>query len=284
MGHSFDRALWLHGSTKPAHPRNKEETMYTPRQIWHHVTPKAQLLIALALATALAFSVGLASGLYGRTLYTFLTTNRAVTAPAAAPMTASNQAAPLGIDLPAGAQRSDLPTGLTDYLRPGNATSTIGMQSHPLGIDLPRGADVHDLPRGLTDYLRPQRLAVEAPVAGAGSAYDGSAYVEYLTGRSAAHNPNVPISGAGSAYDGKHFDGVTAPAVALDQAQQSVMDYVRAHDAVEGQQAPATVTPNVPAIGTGSAYDGGHYGSPVSAPQTSPNVPIRGTGSAYNGQ
>ena len=39
--------------------------MYTRRQIWRQVTPKTQLLIALALATVLAFSAGLASGIYG---------------------------------------------------------------------------------------------------------------------------------------------------------------------------------------------------------------------------
>ena len=43
--------------------------MYTPRQIWQHVTPKAQLLIALSLATVLAFSAGLAAGIYGRATY-----------------------------------------------------------------------------------------------------------------------------------------------------------------------------------------------------------------------
>jgi hypothetical protein len=65
------------------------------------------------------------------------------------------------------------------------------------------------------------------PVTGAGSAYDGSAYVEYLTGRAAA-NPNVPVIGAGSAYDGGAY----------------------------GTQRPATRNPNMPVIGTGSAYDG----------------------------
>ena len=47
--------------------------MYTPRQIWHHVTPKAQLLIAFSLVTVLAFSAGLASGIYGRVTYPYLT-------------------------------------------------------------------------------------------------------------------------------------------------------------------------------------------------------------------
>ena len=57
-----------------------KHTMHTPHQIWRHATPKAQLLIALALATVLAFSAGLASGIYGRTLYAFLTVNRTVSA------------------------------------------------------------------------------------------------------------------------------------------------------------------------------------------------------------
>ena len=47
--------------------------------------------------------------------------------------------------------------------------------------------------------------------------------------------------------------------------------------------APAVRNPNVPVIGTGSAYDGGSYVTkrPV---LRNPNVPISGTGSAYNGQ
>jgi hypothetical protein len=73
--------------------------------------------------------------------------------------------------------------------------------------------------------------SVPAPIAG--SAYDGSAYVEYLTGRAAAHspaahNPNVPVIGTGSAYDGGSY--VTEP--------------------------PVVRNPNMPVIGTGSAYDG----------------------------
>ena len=167
--------------------------MYTPRQIWLHITPKAQLLIALALATVLAYSAGLASGLYGRAIYlSALTTDRNAAPAVAQP----HQAAPAVL----------------------------------------------------------QRPAVAAPVAGSGSAYDGSAYVEYLTARPAASNPNVPAIETGSVYDGGHYGA--AP-------QRS---------------------PNVPVIGAGSAYDGGHYGSPISAPQTSPNVPLIGTGSAYDGR
>jgi len=134
---------------------HKEHTMHTPHQIWRQVTPKAQLLIALALAIVLAFSAGLASGLYGRTLYTFLTINRAGTAPAADPVTASTQAVPLGIDLPYGADIRELPQGLSDYIRRGSTSAVVGMHSYPLGIELPLGAYIHELPRGLTDYLRP---------------------------------------------------------------------------------------------------------------------------------
>src|SRR4051794_30083161 len=47
----------------------------------------------------------------------------------------------------------------------------------------------------------------------------------------------------------------------------------------------ATVNPNVPISGTGSAYDGRHYGSSVpTAMPANPNVPISGTGSAYDGR
>ena len=172
--------------------------MYTPRQIWHHVTPKAQLLIALSLATALAFSAGLAAGIYGRATY--------------------------------------LPTLTTDR----NAVPAVAQP--------PQAAPAV-----------PQRPAVAAPVTGAGSAYDGSAYVEYLTGRSAARNPNMPVIGTGSAYDGSHYGSRVG--------------------------APQTV-PHVPISGTGSAYNGGEYRLVRTTPLApiNPNVPISGTGSAYNGQ
>jgi hypothetical protein len=52
------------------------------------------------------------------------------------------------------------------------------------------------------------------------------------------------------------------------------------------QQPPAVAAPrnpNVPISGTGSAYDGGSYGT-VRPAARNPNVPISGTGSAYDGQ
>jgi hypothetical protein len=64
-----------------------------------------------------------------------------------------------------------------------------------------------------------------APVIGAGSAYDGGSYV---TERPAPRNPNMPVIGTGSAYDGGSY--------------------------VTERSAPRN--PNVPVIGTGSVYDG----------------------------
>jgi hypothetical protein len=49
------------------------------------------------------------------------------------------------------------------------------------------------------------------------------------------------------------------------------------------QAAPAVLSPTMPVIGTGSAYDGGAYVTerPV---VLSPTMPVIGTGSAYDGQ
>jgi hypothetical protein len=91
------------------------------------------------------------------------------------------------------------------------------------------------------------------PVIGAGTAYDGSAYVEYLTGRSATFTPNVPVIGAGSAYDGGAYGR------------------------------PVVRNPNMPVVGAGSAYDGGAYGT--KRPVVRKNRPvIIGTDTVYDGQ
>jgi hypothetical protein len=49
------------------------------------------------------------------------------------------------------------------------------------------------------------------------------------------------------------------------------------------QAAPAAHNPNMPLIGTGSAYDGGAYVTERPAVRN-PNVPVIGTGSAYDGR
>jgi len=46
---------------------------------------------------------------------------------------------------------------------------------------------------------------------------------------------------------------------------------------------PAVRNPNVPVIGTGSAYDGGSYVTQRPAVRN-PNMPVIGAGSAYDGQ
>jgi hypothetical protein len=65
------------------------------------------------------------------------------------------QSSPLGIDAPQGVDLHDLPTGLTDYVRPGSVTPVVQNQSYQLGVDAPQGVDLRDLPTGLTDYVRP---------------------------------------------------------------------------------------------------------------------------------
>ena len=72
---------------------------------------------------------------------------------------------PLGIDLPQGADAAQLPTGLSDYIRPGNSAQTVRFQATSLGINLPAGTNLRELPTGLTDNVRPQpaELAGAAP-------------------------------------------------------------------------------------------------------------------------
>jgi len=61
-------------------------------------------------------------------------------------------AVPLGIDLPNGALRTALPSGLTDYVRGG--ASAVPTTNPVLGIDTPAGADLAMLPAGYRDYIR----------------------------------------------------------------------------------------------------------------------------------
>jgi hypothetical protein len=66
------------------------------------------------------------------------------------------QSAPLGIDLPRGADVHTLPHGLTDYIRPSTNAQAVRFQAISLGIELPAGTNLRELPQGLTDYVRPQ--------------------------------------------------------------------------------------------------------------------------------
>ena len=185
--------------------------MYTPRQILQHVTPKAQLLIALSLATALAFSAGLAAGIYGRATYlpTLTTDRNAVPAVAQPPQAAPAVQQPPAV---AASRNPNVPISGT-----GSAYDGHSYRTQPYVLTRP-----------------------------ANMPSDGSAYVGYLIRRAAATNPNVPISGTGSAYDGGHqrLENTTPlapvnpkqPAVLArfaDSAQQGVAGYLRAHRAAE---------------------------------------------------
>ena len=185
--------------------------MYTPRQILQHVTPKAQLLIALSLATALAFGTGLAAGIYGRATYlpTLTTDRNAVPAVAQPPQAAPAVQQPPAV---AASRNPNVPISGT-----GSAYDGRSYRTQPYVLTRP-----------------------------ANMPSDGSAYVGYLIRRAAATNPNVPISGTGSAYDGGHqrLENTTPlapvnpkqPAVLArfaDSAQQGVAGYLRAHRAAE---------------------------------------------------
>jgi len=185
--------------------------MYTPRQILQHVTPKAQLLIALSLATALAFGTGLAAGIYGRATYlpTLTTDRNAVPAVAQPPQAAPAVQQPPAV---AASRNPNVPISGT-----GSAYDGRSYRTQPYVLTRP-----------------------------ANMPSDGSAYVGYLIRRAAATNPNVPISGTGSAYDGGHqrLENTTplapvnpkqpaVPARFADSAQQGVAGYLRAHRAAE---------------------------------------------------
>src|SRR5262245_60735880 len=65
------------------------------------------------------------------------------------------QPAPLGINLPYGANIHELSAGIRDYIRTEAQPAPVAFEQHPLGISLPQGANAAELPRGLTGYLRP---------------------------------------------------------------------------------------------------------------------------------
>ena len=122
------------------------------------------------------------------------------------------------------------------------------------------------------------------PAIGTGSAYDGSSYAEYLdlerrfpseAAPALAPNPNLPVIGTGSAYDGGAY-GQARPAaptpVAADRSSYSGSAYAEYIEYITGRPFPTAAppikrNPNVPAIGTGSAYDGGAYGQAWPADQ-----------------
>jgi hypothetical protein len=95
-----------------------------------------------------------------------------------------------------------------------------------------------DLPTGFgvsgDAGIRPAGHNPNIPISGAGSAYDGGAYVQYLLAEPAQ------LAGAGSAYDGSAY-----------------IQYLLAAPAAEPAQLIVT-SPSVPISGTGSAYDGGN--------------------------
>jgi hypothetical protein len=106
----------------------------------------------------------------------------------------------------------------------------------------------------------------------------------------AAPNPNVPISGTGSAYGGSAYvdyllfgpsAGSAAPAGSSSNVPASEDDFYRGSaypeyiEYLTGRPFPespqlAAPNPNVPISGAGSAYDGGSYGSPWPTAQAQP--------------
>jgi hypothetical protein len=100
------------------------------------------------------------------------------------------------------------------------------------------------------------------PNSGAGSASDGSAYVEYLlSGPSAGSaapavpNPNAPAQAGTSSDSGG--------------AYAEYIEYLTGRPFPVSPR-PAAPNPNLPISGTGSAYDGGSYASPRPTAQPQP--------------
>jgi hypothetical protein len=156
--------------------------MHTPRQIWRQVTPKAQQLIALSLIAVLAFSAGLASGIYGRATYLpTLTTNGLPTTAVVVPQPQAQRYLLGGHgELVAGASNAQAAPRITAA-----SPALIGSGSAYDG----------------GQYGAAARRSANAPVIGSGSAYDGGQYVSPVLAPQTS--PNVPISGTGSAYNGQ---------------------------------------------------------------------------------
>jgi len=185
--------------------------------------------------------------------------------------------------------------------------------------------------------VKPAVPNLNVPISAASSIYDGSAYVEYLlSGPSAApaqlaaSTPHVPVIGTGTVYDGGAY-GVARRAAALTRVPYEAGWELYDNGWAGGPRtAPQSQTgsgaygaarhPNVPVVGTGSAYDSGAYGvrrpalpnlnvqvgtglvsdgsaymeylieqaarrsmGPARPAAPNPNVAVVGTSSAYNG-
>jgi hypothetical protein len=64
----------------------------------------------------------------------------------------------LGVSLPStGIDMAEISTGLSDYARRCEAQLKVKAQPIGLGIELPYGAERTELPTGLTDYVRPSQ-------------------------------------------------------------------------------------------------------------------------------
>ena len=208
--------------------------MYTPRQIWRQVTPKAQLLLALSLIAVLAFSAGLASGIYGRaTAPLALTTNGLPTTAVVVPQPQAQRYLLGGHgELVAGASNAQAASHITAaspaLIGSGSAYDGQSYRSPQTALNAAIGTgSVYDGGQ----YGAPQLRWPNAPVIGSGSAYDGRQYGSPVSAPQTS--PNVPISGTGSAYDGGHYGSPVG--LSSDTAAQSVLAYLRVHHAVETQ-------------------------------------------------
>jgi hypothetical protein len=179
--------------------------MHSPQQIWRRFTPKTQLLLALALVSVLAYSAGLASGIYGRaTAPLDLTTNRLPTRAVVAPQPQAQRYLLGGHgELVAAASNGQAAARINSasaaLIGSGSAydgQSSRSPQTAPNVSAIGTGS-VYDGGQ----YGAAARRSANAPVIGSGSAYDGEQYVSPV---SAPHTtPPAPISGTGSAYDGR---------------------------------------------------------------------------------
>jgi hypothetical protein len=127
------------------------------------------------------------------------------------------------------------------------------------------------------------------PVIGTGSAYDGSAYVEYLLSSPIAPSSNVPISGTRSAYDGMPYRAASTKATHMVHHSPIQTASSSAYDGQTGRSfRPVIVTTRQMPMQTAasSAYDGQAYQTRHRvAIVAGPSNPIQfATSSAYTGE